>query len=148
MTSKATQAVRFALLTTGLFTTGCSLGGEPRFVRAEVRNIVPGAANVAPIQVTGEELTRLLSFFPRVGTGRRNALSGGWIAGLEIRFVRPSGRAAVVTTDTALRYWTEEHGDWVLDEDFRPFIGELFESHALRPLASTGRADTAAIRHR
>jgi len=72
--------------------------------------------------VTGDDLKKLLIFFPGAGSGKDSEFAGGWITGYKIRLFRDNGDPVNINVDVGCQFWTEGRGDWVLEEGFRQFL--------------------------
>ena len=73
-------------------------GDTSNFIKAEMRSLLPNR-NTNGRLITGDELQKLVRFFPSVGTSRSSSVAGGWIAGTEIVLYRENLSAVRILID-------------------------------------------------
>ena len=102
------------------------------FVKADIAmSINPaGKRDKRTATVTGEELARLLKFFPNVGRGKTSYFAGGWIEAAKIILTRDDGKTTFVLISAPFDAWSEGHGDWPLSPKFAHYLMKLLDEHA------------------
>jgi hypothetical protein len=92
------------------------------FMNGDGTTIANGPTRVERVIVVRDSttLSRLASYFPEMGRGKKAGPPHGWRGRCTITFKINNESRITVTTN--FDWWTEGHGDWTVSNELLPFV--------------------------